>query len=94
MKVFLCFSKGGFSVRNRPAPPVGELYTSYPIVARALGLVRARAKVSCIQVGERPLKRTKSLLWTNPHQPPLVKSSNFCRYDVSISSDLRCHRFL
>ena len=57
MKVFLCFSKGGFSVRNRPAPPVGE----------------------------RPLKRTKSLLWTNPHQPPLVKSSNFCRYDVMLA---------
>ena len=29
---------------------VDHLYTRYPIVARALGLVRARAKVSCIQV--------------------------------------------
>ena len=26
-----------------------DLYTRYPIVARALGLVRARAKESCIQ---------------------------------------------
>ena len=29
-----------------------KLYTRYPIVARALGRVRARAKVSCIQ-GEK-----------------------------------------
>ena len=29
----------------------GYLYTRYPIVVRALGRVRARAKVSCIQQG-------------------------------------------
>ena len=31
-------------------PAVEVLYTIYPIVARALGLAAARAKLSCIQV--------------------------------------------
>ena len=33
----------------RPILLTSHLYTRYPIVARALGRVRARAKESCIQ---------------------------------------------